>query len=290
MKSPPCPSRQTTWPSPGPVAVVDLDHPVLVADGQDQVSVRGRQAHGVVRAANRPPGRSGTTDVGPGAGLDSDLAQDRPAVDIQVVEGIPGPGHLEVLVEHQDQLTDVIGGSAVDVDGALRDTRARPCPRRATAAPRGGSRRLISCPRAVSCAFTAARFVSRTGLPARSISRRTFAVVPDRVAVVAHADHRAPRQQGRAAHVGDPQARLLGVVIPLHATREVGGDRVRDAVASQGRCRRVSGRPCPGPRSLPGPGGWLTVKVGKVNVEGRAPVVKSRGAEPVPSLSTCRIW
>src|SRR5207302_3114260 len=41
--------------------------------------------------------------------------------------------------------------------------------------------------------------------------------------------------------------------------------------------------------SLPGPGGWLTVKVGKVNVEGRAPVVKSRGAEPVPSLRTSRI-
>ena len=38
--------------------------------------------------------------------------------------------------------------------------------------------------------------------------------------------------------------------------------------------------------SLPGPGGWLAVTVGKVNVEGRAPVVKSRGAEPVPSLNT----
>ena len=42
--------------------------------------------------------------------------------------------------------------------------------------------------------------------------------------------------------------------------------------------------------SLPGPGGWLTVKVGKVNVAGRLPVVKSTGAEPVPSLNTCRIW
>src|SRR5260370_15079757 len=42
-------------------------------------------------------------------------------------------------------------------------------------------------------------------------------------------------------------------------------------------------------RSLPGPGGWLTVQVGNVNVEGRAPVVKSRGAEPVPSLRTSRI-
>ena len=39
-----------------------------------------------------------------------------------------------------------------------------------------------------------------------------------------------------------------------------------------------------------GPGGWVAVKVGKVNVEGRAPVVKSTGAEPVPSLNTCRIW
>ena len=36
--------------------------------------------------------------------------------------------------------------------------------------------------------------------------------------------------------------------------------------------------------------GWVAVKVGKVNVEARAPVVKSRGAEPVPSLNTCRIW
>src|SRR5260370_6040370 len=42
-------------------------------------------------------------------------------------------------------------------------------------------------------------------------------------------------------------------------------------------------------RSLPGPGGWLTVQVGNVNVEGRAPVVKSCGAEPVPSLRTSRI-
>ena len=41
--------------------------------------------------------------------------------------------------------------------------------------------------------------------------------------------------------------------------------------------------------SLPGPGGWLAVKLGKAKVEGRAPVVKSRGAEPVPSLNTCRI-
>src|SRR5262245_7548062 len=42
-------------------------------------------------------------------------------------------------------------------------------------------------------------------------------------------------------------------------------------------------------RSPPGAGGWLTVQVGKVNVEGRAPVVKSCGAEPVPSLRTSRI-
>src|SRR3954451_9665599 len=41
--------------------------------------------------------------------------------------------------------------------------------------------------------------------------------------------------------------------------------------------------------SLPGPGDWLTVKGGKVKVDGRAPVVKSSGVEPVPSLNTCRI-
>src|SRR5437588_12509044 len=41
--------------------------------------------------------------------------------------------------------------------------------------------------------------------------------------------------------------------------------------------------------SLPGAGGCCTVKEGKVNVEDRAPVVKSRGAEPVPSLRTSRI-
>src|SRR5262245_12344421 len=42
-------------------------------------------------------------------------------------------------------------------------------------------------------------------------------------------------------------------------------------------------------RSLPGPGGCGTVRGGKVSVEGMAPVVKSSGAEPVPSLNTCRI-
>src|SRR5262245_7553335 len=41
--------------------------------------------------------------------------------------------------------------------------------------------------------------------------------------------------------------------------------------------------------SLPGPGGWTTVKAGMAKVEGRLPVVKNRGAEPVPSLSTSRI-
>lgn len=41
---------------------------------------------------------------------------------------------------------------------------------------------------------------------------------------------------------------------------------------------------------LSGPGGWLTVKVGKVKVEGNAPVVNTTGSEPVPSLNTCRIW
>src|SRR5262249_42148632 len=41
---------------------------------------------------------------------------------------------------------------------------------------------------------------------------------------------------------------------------------------------------------LPDPGGCCTVKAGKLNVVGRLPVVKSRGAEPVPSLNTCRIW
>src|SRR5437660_43296 len=42
-------------------------------------------------------------------------------------------------------------------------------------------------------------------------------------------------------------------------------------------------------RSLPGPGGCCTVKAGKVKFAGIAPVVKSRGAEPVPSLRTSRI-
>src|SRR6266852_2257887 len=41
--------------------------------------------------------------------------------------------------------------------------------------------------------------------------------------------------------------------------------------------------------SLSGPGGCCTVKEGKVRVEGSGPVVKSRGSEPVPSLSTSRI-
>ena len=160
----------------GPVAVVDLDHPVLVADRQDQVAVRGRQGHGV---HVQPVDRREEGDDGRrfrGTRL-HDLAQDRPAVDVQVVEGIPGPLHLEVRVEHQDHFADVIGGGAVDVDGALGDTRARPWSRRAAAGRRGGRRGLARSPRAASWAFTAARLVSRTGLPARSISRRTFGAV-----------------------------------------------------------------------------------------------------------------
>src|SRR5262249_31661342 len=50
------------------------------------------------------------------------LAQNRPAVDVQVVEGIPGPRHLEVLVEYDDHHADVVGGGAFDVEGALRRT------------------------------------------------------------------------------------------------------------------------------------------------------------------------
>src|SRR6478609_5156506 len=41
--------------------------------------------------------------------------------------------------------------------------------------------------------------------------------------------------------------------------------------------------------SLPGAGGCCTVKVGNGNVAGSAPVVNSRGTEPVPSLRTSRI-
>src|SRR5689334_11660086 len=41
--------------------------------------------------------------------------------------------------------------------------------------------------------------------------------------------------------------------------------------------------------SLPGAGGCCTVKVGNGNVAGSAPVVKSRGVEPVPSPRTSRI-
>src|SRR5262249_28255623 len=54
-----------------------------------------------------------------GAARLQDFAQDGAAVDIQMVEGIPGPGHLKILVEHNDRHPDVIGRSAVDVDGAL---------------------------------------------------------------------------------------------------------------------------------------------------------------------------
>jgi hypothetical protein len=41
--------------------------------------------------------------------------------------------------------------------------------------------------------------------------------------------------------------------------------------------------------SLPGPGGCCTVKVGKLNVVGRLPVVKSEVGEVAPSLNTSRI-
>ena len=40
----------------------------------------------------------------------------------------------------------------------------------------------------------------------------------------------------------------------------------------------------------PGAGGLRTVKGAMVDVAGMLPVVKGSGAEPVPSLNTCRIW
>ncbi len=41
--------------------------------------------------------------------------------------------------------------------------------------------------------------------------------------------------------------------------------------------------------SLPGPGGWAALKVGKLRVAGMLPVVNVTGVEPVPSLNPCRI-
>src|SRR5262249_47237044 len=97
----------------------DLDHPVLMSDRQDQVPV-GRQADGVeVQPIERR--QFGDTARRSWAARLYNLAQDGPAVDIQIVEGIPGPRDLKVGVEHDDHHADVVGGSAVDVEGPLCD-------------------------------------------------------------------------------------------------------------------------------------------------------------------------
>jgi hypothetical protein len=64
----------------------------------------------------REKGDDGTRFCGTG---EHDFAQDRPTVDIQVVKGIPGPLHPEVLVEHQDHFAGVVSGGAVDINGSL---------------------------------------------------------------------------------------------------------------------------------------------------------------------------
>src|SRR5262249_27249586 len=166
-------------------------------------------------------------------GVDSDLGEDRPAVDIQMVEGIPDPGHLEVFIEHHDQVTDVIGGRATDVDLALRQGEDDRVPVGQTLhfvveavtdlVPQGRQLRIDR------------REVRLThGVAGQVHLPQDVLVIPDRVAVAARADHRSPRQQVPAASGVDPQTRLVVVEIPFHATREVGGDRVRDAVAGQG--------------------------------------------------------
>src|SRR5262245_13114574 len=100
-----------------PVAVVDLDDPVLVADREDQVAVRGGPGNGVdVQPVDG--GESGDDGRGFRTAREQNLAQDGAAVDVQVVEAVPGPRHLEVVVEHNDRHAGVIGGSAVDVDVA----------------------------------------------------------------------------------------------------------------------------------------------------------------------------
>ena len=83
-----------------PVGVIDLDHPVLGAQGHDQVPVRRRPGDGV---RVRPVARA--------------LAQRGEAVDVQPVEGVPDPRHLEVLVQDEDHVAVVQGGFALEVDG-----------------------------------------------------------------------------------------------------------------------------------------------------------------------------
>ncbi len=212
---------------PRAVAVVDLDHPVLMSDRQDQVAVRGRQGHGVhVQPIDRR--KAGDHGRRPPAARLRNLAQDRPAVHVQMVEGVPRPLHLQVGVEHDDHLTDVIGGDAVDGDGALGI-------REHDQGPVGQPLDVV-----VEAVDSLEAHGGKLGVHRREVRLADGVAgqvdLPQDVllahggtARVAQADHRAPRQQGRGGHDVDPQPRLLDVVIPLHAAREVGGDRVRVA-------------------------------------------------------------
>src|SRR6185437_13632045 len=84
-----------------------------------QVAVRGRQGNGVhVQPVDRREAGDDGRRLGGAGG--HDLAEDRSAVDVQVVERIPGPLHLEVGIEHYHHLADVVCRGAVDVDRALR--------------------------------------------------------------------------------------------------------------------------------------------------------------------------
>ena len=85
----------------GPVGVIDLDHPVLAAQRDDQVTIRGRPGDRVrVQPVNHV-----ARDVGRIRGESAGA---------KIVEGIPVPYNLPVLVEDDDLIAEVRGGGAVE--------------------------------------------------------------------------------------------------------------------------------------------------------------------------------
>ena len=90
----------------GAVGVVDFDDPVLAAHRNEQIGVNRRPCDGI---------RVEPVDVA----LAIPVVQSRSPVHIEMVETVPGPGHLEVLVQDNHHVAYEHGRRSIDVNRSI---------------------------------------------------------------------------------------------------------------------------------------------------------------------------